>query len=340
MIRTCRADELVRFTADLLVRIGMRADDARRMAEVIVSADLAGHESCGVRQVPGYVEVVLRGAVDPAARPVVEHDRGSLLRVDGGRGFGHVTFRYVTDLAVERAGRFGICGIAVHSTHHLGRVADFCDAAARQGVVTLFFLNQSGGGQVVVPPGGTAARLATNPIAVGVPRSRPGGPHLVVDLATSAVAAGRLAEWRDRGHPDPPDWVTPEGLLTPFGGVKGFGLSLVVEALAGALSGAGTVGPDPEVDAQGGFVIGLDVAALRPLAEVTADLDAALEYVRDVPLEDPVRPVRLPGEGSAATRHRREADGVPVRDHTWRRLLRLAEDHRVRPPAADRQQRD
>jgi uncharacterized oxidoreductase len=329
------AGELERFATDVLVAVGARPEDAAPMAQVVVASDLAGHESCGLRQLPSYVDAVRSGLVDPAARPVVDLDRGSLLRVDGRTGFGHVTFRFATDLVVERARAHGICGVAVHNTHYLGRVADFADGAARAGVVTMAFLNQSGSCQVVAPHGGTQPRLATNPVAFGVPRSRLEGPHLVVDLATSAVAAARLAEHRDRGGPDVPEWVTPDGVQLPVGGAKGFGLALVVEALAGALAGAGTVRPDPLADAQGGFVVGVDASVLRPLADVTADLDVALDHVRTSAPADAAEPVRIPGEGTAARTAQRRADGVPVQDHTWRRLLTLAEDLGVRPPDTD-----
>lgn len=330
MTVTVGAAELERFATDVLVAVGMRPDDAAPMAQVVVASDLAGHESCGLRQLPSYVEAVRSGLVDPAARPVVDVDRGAVLRVDGGTGFGHVTFRFVTDLVVERARAHGICGVAVHRTHYVGRIAGFCATAARQGVVTMVFLNQSGSHQVVAPHGGTQPRLATNPVAFGVPRAGD-GPDLVVDLATSAVAAGALAEHRDRGGPDVAEWVTPDGVQLPFGGAKGFGLGLVVEALAGGLSGAGTVRPHPLADAQGGFVVGVDAAAVRPLGDVTADLETALAHVRTSAPADPAEPVRIPGEGTATRTAQRRADGVPVQDHTWRRMTVLAAEVGVRP---------
>lgn len=327
MTRTVAADELTRLATGILTATGMRPDDAAGMARIVVAADLAGHESCGLRQLPGYVEAVREGVVDPAGRPAVDHDRGALLRVDGGRAFGHVAYRFVTALVVERARRHGICGVAVRRTHYLGRVADFCDLAARDGILTLFLLNCAGGNQVVAPHGGLEPRLATNPLAAGVPRATgpaAGGPHLVLDMATSVVALGALAEHRDRGLPDPQGWMTSAGALRPAGGAKGFGLALLAEALAGALSGAGTVGPDPAEGEQGGFVVGIDVAGLRPPEAFSADLERALDHVRDVPAEPGVGPVRIPGEASAATARRRAADGVPVQDHTWDRLLALA----------------
>ena len=223
-MHTCTVDELTRFATDVLVAIGMPEAPARDMAGIIVGTDAAGHESHGMRRLPEYVARWRAGKADPAAQPRIDLDTGSVLRVDGCHAFGHVTFRYVTGLAVERARRHGACAVAVRRTDHAGRLADFCEQAAGAGVVILFFVNDAGAGQVVAPHGGDAARLATNPIGVGVPRAT--SPHLVLDMSTSVVAAGRLAEERDRGTPFPPEWVTASGALRTLGGAKGFWLAV------------------------------------------------------------------------------------------------------------------
>ena len=129
--------------------------------------------------------------------------------------------RDVTDLAVERARAHGIAGIALRNSSHAGRIADFCARGARGGVAILFWFNDSGGGRNVAPYGGDAARLATNPIGAGIPRASE--PHLVLDMSTSVIARGRLAEWLDRGEEIGPDWLTPGGAIRPSGGYKGTG---------------------------------------------------------------------------------------------------------------------
>jgi LDH2 family malate/lactate/ureidoglycolate dehydrogenase len=154
----------------------------------------------------------------------------------------------------------------------------------------------------------------------------------VLDMSTSVVAAGRVAEWRDRGEPIPPEWANETGALRPVGGFKGFGLALVVEALAGALTGAGTVTATPEHDDQGVLMIALDVGRLRPLDEFAAEVEQFIRYVRDVPLERDAPAIRMPGETTDETRRRREAEGAPVRDFTWRALHVLAVEFDVQPP--------
>ena len=239
--------------------------------------------------------------------------------------------REVTDLAVERARAHGIAGIALRNSSHAGRIADFCARGARAGVAILFWFNDSGGGQDVAPYGGDAARLATNPIGVGIPRASE--PHLVLDMSTSVIARGRLAEWLDRGEEIGPDWLTPGGAIRPSGGYKGTGLALVAEALAGILTGSGSVSAAPESDAQGVFCVAIDVARLRPLDDFADEMERMLAYVRDTPLEDGHDAIRFPGESGATAEAERLRDGVPVQQFTWDRLEALAADLGVPMPA-------
>jgi len=324
------ADDLQRFTEQVLQRLGTSADDARDMAAQIVDSELAGHESHGLRRLPEYVERATSGHADPRAEITVEADAGALVRIDGNRGFGHLVLRDATRIAVERAKRYGIAGVGVRRAEWAGRFVEFARMAAEEGVATLLFANTSGAAQVAAPPGGLEARLSTNPIAFGIPRAS--GPHLVLDMATTAVAMGRVSEWRDRGEEIPDEWTNGD-VLQFLGGAKGFGLALVAEALAGALSGAGTVSADPAEDRQGVFLIAIDIAHLRDLDEFTAEVDRFADYVKDAPLEPGARPVRLPGEGSAATASRRRAEGVPMQRFTWEQMAALADRLEVRPIA-------
>jgi hydroxycarboxylate dehydrogenase B len=328
----CAPAALRRVAAALLADIGVAREDAGYMADVMVNSDLAGHESHGMRRLPEYLARWREGKANPGARPAIEHDGGALVRLDGHHAFGHIVMRDATDLAIERARTHGIAAVAVRRSEPAGRYADFCERAASTGVAILFFVNNAGAEQNVAPPGGLHARLATNPIAVGIPRA--GSPHLVVDMSTSVVAAGRVAESRDRGETIPDEWITAAGAIRPIGGFKGFGLSLVVEALAGGLTGAGTVTAAPAQLGQGALIIALDVERLRPLEDFTAEVEGFIQYVRDVPLEPGAAPISVPGERAAATAAARRADGIPVQGFTWRRLEALCGEHGVSMPEA------
>ncbi|WP_284982526.1 Ldh family oxidoreductase [Arthrobacter sp. efr-133-TYG-118] len=326
----CPPEELRRFTASVLTRIGMTAQNADFMAGVIVASDLAGHESHGIRRLPEYVDRWRAGNADPGAEPVVELDNGAVLRLNGRRAYGHIALRDAVDIATQRAREHGIAAVAIRRAEHAGRLADFCERAAAAGIALFLFANDAGGGQDVAPPGASQARMATNPIAIGVPRER--APHLVLDMSTSVVAAGRLAEWRDRGEPIPSDWVTESGVLRPMGGVKGFGLALMVEALAGVLTGAGAVSANPEHDDQGTLVIALDIRSLCPVADFVAQVEEFIAYVRAVPLEPGSRPIQMPGEGGARTSRERSAGGVPIQGFAWQRMQSLAAEFGVPLP--------
>lgn len=327
----CAHPDLERFAAEVLAAIGTPEPEARFMAEVIVAADLAGHESHGMRRLAEYVGRYRGGFADPAARPVADLDTGSLVRLHGRRAWGHVAVRDATDLAVQRARAHGIAAVGLRGCEAAGRYADYCERAAAQGIAILFFVNDSGGGQDVAPPGGLERRLSTNPVAAGIPRAE--SPHLVLDMSTSVVAAGRVAEWRDRGEPIPTEWVTATGAIRPVGGFKGFGLALVAEALAGALTGAGTVGPDPDREDQGVFVIAVDLERLRPLDDFTAEVERFLGYVLDVPMEPGAAPLHVPGAAGAAVARARRRDGVPVQPFTWARMATLGAELGIPLPA-------
>lgn len=316
------ADDLRRFAADYLEALGVEPADAAFAADCVVGADLAGHESHGVRRLPEYLQRRRDGHLVPGARPVIEHDRGSVVRLDGCLALGHVALRDVVDLAVERARAHGVAVVALRHASHAGRLAEHCARAAAEGVVLQLFVTNSGGSQTTAPPGATVGRMSTNPIGVGVPRSAE--PHLALDMATSVIAHGRLGELKDRAEHVPDGWLAPDGTLRHSGGYKGFGIALVAEALGGTLSGAGSVGPDPAGDDQGVLAIAIDVTWLRPLAGFAAELDGALDYICSAPLEPGAPPLRVPGESSHRTTAERLVAGVEVHDVVWERLAAAA----------------
>jgi hydroxycarboxylate dehydrogenase B len=325
------ADELVRFTQAVLERIGAEANDAAFTASVIVASDVAGHASHGVRRLPEYVDRSRDGLLDASAKPRVESDTGTIIRIDGARALGHVAMRDATDLAAAAAKRHGVSVVALRGASHAGRLADYCERAACAAVATLLFVNDSGGGQAVAPPGGVAARLSTNPVAFGIPRTH--APHLVVDMATSIVAYGRLMEALDTGE-DPAGWLAAPGVLR-YVDYKAFAFALVADALAGALTGGGTARADPGADDQAALLVAIDVAAFRDPAAFVDDVERMLCYVRDVPLAPGADAVRIPGEASHARAGQR-AGGVVVADATWQRLGVLAEQFGLAGPAVRR----
>jgi hydroxycarboxylate dehydrogenase B len=281
-----------RFARDVAGHMGASAEDAARLAELLVRAEVGGQPGHGLRRLRQYADGWYAGTIVPSAQPEIVRDEGATLTLDGKRALGQVVCTLASDLAARRALEHGVAAVAVRQSAHAGRLADYADRVCGHGAGVLLFANDSGAAQGVAPPGGTQARLSTNPLAGGLPRAR--APHLVIDLSTSVVAHGKVRVREEAGQPVPEAWMR-DGLLQPLGGAKGFALAILVEALAGVVSGAGAVSADPGADDQGVFMLAFDPARFGEPAALCARLEAMLAYVLTVPLEPGADPLRAPG---------------------------------------------
>lgn len=279
--------------------LGAPAPAATQTIDHLLAAEDAGHPSHGLRMLVSIAAATQRGHLDPAATPVVETTSGSVSRIDGRRGLGPPIGTLATTEAVRLAREHGTSAVGVRSAGHMGRLAPFADAGAAAGCALFICVNDGGANQHVVPAGGAAGRLSTNPIAFGFPRAS--APHLVVDMATSVVAHGTLEALGEAGRRLTDDALVPGagGLMLPMAGYKGFALGLVVEALAGALTGAGVVRSDPPPESQGALFMAIDVAAVSSLGAATGDLEAAIDWVRSASAPG-AAPIRIPGEHRVA----------------------------------------
>jgi hydroxycarboxylate dehydrogenase B len=311
----------------LLVGLGAGPRPARQTIEHLLAAEDAGHPSHGLRMLVSIAAAAAQGRLDPAAEPVIQRTSGTISRIDGRRALGPPTGLLATHEAVAVARVHGTSAVAVRRAGHMGRLAPFAEVAAAAGCALFICANDGGANQHVVPAGGTAGRLSTNPIAFGVPRAR--APHLVVDMATSAYAHGTLGALAEAGRAIPDDALHPDDgdLLAPMAGHKGFALGLMIEALAGALTGAGTVRADPPPDSQGALLVAIDVAAARALDAATRDLEDAIDWVRSASAPG-APPIRIPGE------HRADGAGtqVTIAPPVWASLGELSRRLGVRPP--------
>ncbi|MDQ0323891.1 putative oxidoreductase [Pararhizobium capsulatum DSM 1112] len=330
--RFCPPDDMQLFISSAFTHIGMPTGDADFMADVIIASELSGHECHGVRRFPEYISRAKEGFCNPSAKLKIEKDSGVIIVADGQRAYGNIVMRDATDIAIARAKQHGVAIIAVKGCDSGGRLADYCERAADVGVVTMFFANESGGGQQVSPPGGIEARMSTNPLAFGIPRAAK--PHLVLDMSTSTVAFGRLSETIDRGEQPPAEWVNSVGVLRHFGGHKGFGLAIVVEALAGALTGGGTANENPETEDQAFLLISFDVEHFRGLNEFTAELERFLCHVKDVTLEEGAKNIRIPGEGSLDGNNRMDPRGILLRPIVFQRIRQAMRGMPIRFPTS------
>jgi uncharacterized oxidoreductase len=306
----------------------------QRIAHYLVEANLVGHDSHGVIRVPPYVDWLRAGKVVANQAPRVVLDREALAVVDGGFGFGQVMGEEAVKLGIARCGRYGVAVVALRNSGHLGRIGDWAELAARAGKLSLHFVNTSGGGILVAPHGGTQRRLSANPIAAGVPVQ--GGPPVVLDLSTCTIAEGKvrvalnkgtqvpegcLLDGQGRPTTDPKAlYGPPPGAILPLGGHKGYALGVLVEMLAGALTGGGCSNPQETRVANNMLSILIDPTAFRSAEEFAAEARRFLEYVKSSAPAAPGGEILAPGEPEQRARARRLQEGIDLDDTTWGQL--------------------
>lgn len=336
------ADRLEAFSFDLLTGGGVAADEAKLIAASLVAANLRGHDSHGVVRIPQYLAALDAGEVVSGAELVVEHESETTLVADAAWGFGQVQAQRLLDRLAPKARAGGVAAGTLRQCSHVGRLGEYCEAAAEQGFVALMMVNTHGFARRVAPPGGSAPRLGTNPLAFGVPND---GRPIVADFSTSAVAEGKVRVKRNAGEQCPPGWIVdangvpttdpntlyadPPGSILPMGGeqaYKGFALSLIVELFAGALSG-GVCNSADRYPRNGNcaYLQLIDPARLGGAEHFRAQTSALVDYLVTCPRAPGCNEILLPGDPERNTLARRSAEGVPVDDGTWADLTKTAE---------------
>lgn len=348
-MQVLRADVLQALVTRACERMGARPEDAALVAASLVRSNLCGYDSHGVFRLAQYHEWWKAGMLHPAARPAVASESGFAVSVDGRFAFGQVVATFATRLAIEKAQAQGIAVTTARNSNHVGRLADYVEAIQQAGLIGFAAVNDSGAGQCVVPWGGMEPRLATNPIAMGIPGGDSGG--IVFDFSTSAAAMGKVRQLMLRGESAPAGWLIdsagrettdpatlfeePRGALLPAGSHRGFALSLVVEVLAGILSGSGFANPNPGPEEMNGvFILALDPSRFVFLDRFRAQVDLLTTYMKTARPMPGVGPVRIPGEKSRREEARRRQEAISLTVDNWAKVegvlqnLGLADDLR------------
>jgi uncharacterized oxidoreductase len=347
---TFEAEELQQFARRIVRAVGGSEEEAGIVADVLVSANLAGHDSHGVIRLEQYVRMVREGQVVPRAPCEVVTRTPATALVDGHWGFGAVIATRAMRLAMEMARPTGAAVVSARRCNHVSRLGHYVLMAADAGLVGFMTANNHGGGRWVAPWGGTDRRLSTNPLAFAAPT---GGRAVLVDITTSTVAEGKVRVLRNKGLPMPEGWAIhpdgspltdpvhmygpPHGSLLPFGGMaghKGFALSMMVELLSGALSGAGCTGPGQLQPGNALFILAVDPAAMGTIEAFEAEAAGLVEWVKDSPPVPGGAGVMAPGEPEFREEERRRAEGIPLDEGTWGQMREMAEALEVTLPAA------
>jgi hydroxycarboxylate dehydrogenase B len=337
------ADKLRRLTGAML-RCGGSADtEADLVADHLVRANLAGHDSHGVGMMPSYVRHLQAGLVVPNTTAKLVKDDGAVLMFDGLRGYGRSVAGQAMTAAIERVRQTGVVAMTLANAHHIGRVGAYGEMASGAGLVSLHFVNVADNRTIVAPFRGSDARFSTNPVCISLPGTDR-QPPVLLDMATSVVAAGKVRVARNDGRLmpegmliDPEGQPTrdpnvmfqePHGSLLPFGGHKGYALAVVTELLATALSGGPSLQPgDPR---KGGTINNMLAVLIDPVRLAGVDwmrreIDGFVDYVKASPPADPAAPVLVPGDPERLAREERLRTGIPVDPATWQELLEAGE---------------
>ena len=323
---------------------GVPEDEAEIVATHQVKANLVGHDSHGVIHLSEYCERIDRGHIVPGAPFVVERETPTTAVINGNWGFGFVVTEKAMRMAIAKAKTQGIAALTVHFQSHIGRLGDYPTMAAREGMIGLITADSGAGPKAVVPFGGKARRLGTNPICIGVPSDMEG--QVLLDMATSAVAAGKISLARNRGEQVPTGWIIDKdgnptndpndyragGAILPVGadqGHKGYGLSFMVEMFSGLLTGLG-FGIDPQARHNDGVFISVyQVENFRPLADFKREMKEFAEFVKTSPPAEGFSEVLYPGEIEYNTELKRRKEGIDVEEETWNQITGLMTELKV-----------
>jgi uncharacterized oxidoreductase len=350
-------DDVEPLVRRIIEKTGASSDAAGQVSRSLVLASLRGHNSHGVRRAMAYYEWSQDSSyetfpVDASATPSVESGDGSIAVVDGQNAFGQVVGRVATSEAVSRAEQNGIGAVGVRDATHLGRIGEWAERATAAGMLFLAFVNTQGG-TWIAPPGSAQRRYSTNPVSFGVPTFDALPFPVVLDIATSQVANGKIKELASKeGSPDP-EWTVDvgggsvgeadaylagQGAGLPLGGrtsgYKGFGLAMISELFA-AIAGDGRTVSQAGDKRYGNAAL---FVALDPLAFTTKErlqdrLTSLHEYIRSTDFDPAISPgvaaygdeAYLPGEPEHLLERDRESDGIPLPERDIEGLVDLAD---------------
>ena len=352
-IHLIAVDTLQNFVGEMFIKAGTTPEEGARIAHHLIGANLTGHDSHGVIRVPRYVQNLQDGDVVAAQTVEIVTEGPTHAVIDGRMGFGQTVGPQAVDFGIAKARQAGMCIIALRNSGHIGRIGDWGERAAAQGLISLHFVNVYQG-ELVAPFGGVDRRFSTNPVCIAIPMEN-GAPPLLLDFATSVVAEGKVLVAANGGKPLPADaLIGPDGAmsddpatlygpLTPggprsagngpgairaFGDHKGSGIAFMCEILAGVLTGGGTSGPvDPDRTrrriANGMFSIYLDPARFGS-QNFVAEAREYANYVKASRRAVGVDEVLVPGEPESRARADRLKNGVPLQLDTWRSIVATA----------------
>ena len=346
---TLQVERLIDFVADVFVHSDSSAEEARRIATYLTTANLTGHDSHGVIRVPVYIRWKKMGSVVPDQTIELVVNTPSLAVVDGRFGYGQTVAPQAVRIGIEKCKASGLAAVALRNAGHIGRVGDWAEMAAAEGLVSVHFVNAAGS-LLVAPFGGVQKRLSTAPYCVGIPRK--GQDPIVLDFATSVVAEGKVLVASRGGKklpkgalvdadgslseepavlygpytPDGPrDHTKGTGAIRAFGEHKGSGLAFMCELLGGALTGTGATSGGRRF-ANGMLAFYVDPKVVDTSHVFDAEVSRYADFIRATRPVAGVDQVLIPGDPERKTRAERTQNGIPLPDDTWAAIVNTARE--------------
>jgi LDH2 family malate/lactate/ureidoglycolate dehydrogenase len=334
------------FIGASLRRLGLPDPDALTVASLMAEADLQGSEGHGVIRLPQYARRIRAGGIKLRPDIRVLEERPGMALIDGDNGMGHLVMTRAAELAVDKARTAGVAWVGARMSNHAGPASLYARKVLAHDMIGMYFA--VGNANHLPPWGGMDMLLSTNPIAVAVPAGRQ--TPIVLDMATTVAAYGKVKAKAQRGETMPEGWMidregrpltdprrAEEGFLLPIGGYKGYGLALVFGLLAGTLNGA-AMGKDvidfnhddASATNTGQAIVAIDVAAFGDLQAFKDRIDVLVDDLRQSRRMPHVERIWLPGEQSHAKRIAYHRDGIPISAPLLRSLDQLADDLRVK----------
>ena len=337
------------FVQDVLRAKGASTSNAQVVTDHLINANLAGHDSHGAMRLYQYITAIESGELIPDTQPQVVRALPSGGMVDGQRTFGQVAADFGTLLAIDKARETGVGAVSVRNCYHSGRIATYPLLASSHNMVGIAMANAGGGGQWVAPFGGLERRLGTNPISIAAPSN--GKFPVCLDIATSTTPEGKIRDYLQRGKSvpkgwiidsagqtitDPQDFYDSPGAILSLGGLtsghKGFGLSFMVDILAGALSGAGCCRPDVPTSLDGIMLLVIDVEQYSPLADFRDQVLTLVNHVKSSKPAPGFEQVLVPGEWEYRCQMDRLRDGICIPNPVWKNFVELSDRFQVELP--------
>ncbi|MGJ5180648.1 malate/lactate/ureidoglycolate dehydrogenase [Bradyrhizobium oligotrophicum] len=346
---TIKLDNLIDFVADVFAHADSSPEEARRIATYLTTANLTGHDSHGVIRVPVYIRWKKMGSIVPNQTAEIVVDTPSLVVVDGKFGYGQTVTPQAVKIGIDRCKKSGLAALALRNSGHLGRVGDWAEMAAAEGLVSIHFVTAAGS-LLVAPYGGVEKRFSTAPYCVGIPRQ--GQDPIVLDFATSIVAEGKVLVASRGGKKLPKgalidadgslsedpsvlygpyemegtrDHTKGTGAIRAFGEHKGSGLAFICELLGGALTGTGATSANRRF-ANGMLAIYIDPKVVDPANFFDGEITRYTDFIRQTKPVSGVDQVLVPGDPERKTRAERTANGVPLPDDTWAAIVNTARE--------------